>query len=82
MPAASYFDNLLKVLRISDILISIVKSISFGMIISAVSLYYGFRVERASTEIPVAGQKAVSAALVWYIIVDILLSALYYSALV
>ncbi|GHT99616.1 hypothetical protein FACS1894142_7410 [Spirochaetia bacterium] len=82
MPAVSYFDNLLKVLSISDILISIVKSISFGMIISAVSLYYGFRVERASTEIPVAGQKAVSAALVWYIIVDILLSALSYSALV
>jgi phospholipid/cholesterol/gamma-HCH transport system permease protein len=35
-------------------------------------------VERASTEIPVAGLRAVGAAFGWCIVVDILLSALYY----
>ncbi|MDR3170802.1 MAG: ABC transporter permease [Treponema sp.] len=81
MPAAVYFSNLLQVLSLHDILISIVKSLSFGAIISIVALLKGFGVERASTEVPVAGLKAVSSSFAWCIIVDILLSALYYSAL-
>ncbi|MDR3334603.1 MAG: ABC transporter permease [Treponema sp.] len=81
MPAAVYFSNLLQVLSLYDILISIVKSLSFGVIISIGALLKGFGVERASTEVPVAGLKAVSSSFAWCIIVDILLSALYYSAL-
>ena len=38
----------------------------------------GLEVERASTEIPVAGLKSVGAAFGWCITVNILLSALYY----
>ena len=79
MPASVYFDNLLHILSIQDILISLVKSVSFGMIISTVAVIQGFSVERASTEIPVAGLKAVSSAFKWCIIVDIILSAVYYS---
>jgi phospholipid/cholesterol/gamma-HCH transport system permease protein len=41
----------------------------------------GFSVERASTEIPIVGLKSVGACFVWCIIVDVLLSALYYTAL-
>ena len=82
MPAEVYFDNLLQALTLPDILISIIKSISFGMIISIVALIKGFSVERASTEIPVAGLQAVSTSFAWCIIVDILLSALYYTALI
>lgn len=78
MPASVYFGNLLQVLSIKDILISIIKSIAFGTIISSVALFHGFAVERASTEIPVAGLRAVSSAFAWCILVDILLSAVYY----
>ncbi len=76
-----YFDSLLQNLTMSDILISLVKSIIFGMIISIVAVTRGFAVERASTEIPVAGLKAVSYAFGWCIVADVILSALYYSAL-
>jgi phospholipid/cholesterol/gamma-HCH transport system permease protein len=79
MPASIYFDNLLQSLRLPDIVISIVKSLGFGMIISVVAIIEGFAVERASTEIPVAGLRAVGSTFGWCIILDILLSALYYS---
>ncbi|MDR1239643.1 MAG: ABC transporter permease [Treponema sp.] len=81
MPAEIYFDNLLQSLYFQDIFISIVKSIAFGMIISVVAITEGFSVERASTEVPVAGLRAVSSAFAGCIVVDILLSALYYMVL-
>jgi phospholipid/cholesterol/gamma-HCH transport system permease protein len=81
MPAEYYFSNLLEALGIYDILISIVKSVSFGMIIGVLAIVNGFSVERASTEIPVVGLKSVGASFAWCIIVDVLLSAVYYTAL-
>jgi phospholipid/cholesterol/gamma-HCH transport system permease protein len=81
LPASIYFNNLLQNLTLSDIVISMVKSVSFGMIIAIVAVIQGFSVERASTEIPVAGLRAVGTAFAWCIMVDILLSALYYTAL-
>jgi phospholipid/cholesterol/gamma-HCH transport system permease protein len=78
LPASVYFGNLLEVLTLADITVSIVKSISFGIIISVVALSRGLAVERASTEVPVAGLKAVGASFGWCIIVNIIISALYY----
>jgi phospholipid/cholesterol/gamma-HCH transport system permease protein len=78
MPAAVYFDHLLRALTLPDLLISTIKSLCFGMVISTVALIRGFAVERASTEIPVAGLKAVSSSFAGCILVDILLSAVYY----
>jgi phospholipid/cholesterol/gamma-HCH transport system permease protein len=81
LPAAVYFSSLLQSLTLPDLCISVVKSLSFGMIISLVAIIRGFSVERASTEIPVAGLRAVGTAFGWCIVVDILLSALYYMIL-
>jgi len=78
LPASVYFSNLLETLTIQDILVSIVKSISFGMIIAIVAINRGLAVERASTEIPVAGLKSVGAAFGWCISLDIAISAMYY----
>ena len=78
LPASVYFGNLLEILSFSDILISLVKSIGFGMLISIVAINRGFAVERASTEIPVAGLRAVGAAFGSCIFLNIVLSDLYY----
>jgi phospholipid/cholesterol/gamma-HCH transport system permease protein len=78
LPASVYFGNLLEILTLQDILISVVKSICFGILISTVAISRGFSVERASTEIPVAGLKTVGASFGWCIILDTMLSALYY----
>ena len=79
MHASIYFDYLLQALTLPDIIISVIKSISFGMIISTVALMRGFAVERASTEIPVAGLRAVGPAFGWCIVVSVILSVVYYS---
>ena len=81
MPMGYYFSNLLLNLSLSDILLSIVKSIAFGTIISIGAVIHGFSVERASTEVPVAGLRAVSSAFALCIVVAILISAMYYIVL-
>jgi phospholipid/cholesterol/gamma-HCH transport system permease protein len=78
MPASVYFGNLLNALSLPDLLVSIVKSIFFGAIIAVIAMVQGLSVERASTEIPVAGLKAVSFSFGWCITVDIVISAVYY----
>ena len=78
MPMEYYFTNLLQNLKIQDILIMLLKSIACGAIISMVAVIQGFSVERATTEVPVAGLKAVGSAFASVIVVNILLSALYY----
>jgi phospholipid/cholesterol/gamma-HCH transport system permease protein len=81
LPADYYFGNLLHSLSVQDIFISIIKSIAFGMVISIGAITEGLSVERARTEVPVAGLKAVSNAFAGCIVVAIILSAMYYIAL-
>jgi phospholipid/cholesterol/gamma-HCH transport system permease protein len=78
MPVAHYFSNLLQNLNLRDLMLTVVKSITFGAIISVVAVIQGFSVERASTEVPVAGLRAVSSAFALCIVVNVLLSVLYY----
>jgi len=78
LPAEYYFSNLLMSLKIQDIFILILKSVSFGMIISIVAITEGLAVERASTEVPVAGLRAVSNAFACCIVLNIILSAMYH----
>ncbi|MDR0301783.1 MAG: ABC transporter permease [Treponema sp.] len=81
MPMAHYFTNLLQSLNIRDLLLTITKSVAFGAIISTVAIIQGFSVERSSTEVPVAGLRAVGSAFALCIVVDVLLSVLYYLVL-
>jgi len=80
-PMNYYFKNLLQNLNIQAVLFSIIKSIIFGAIISVVAVIQGFSVERASTEVPVAGLRAVSGAFAICIVVNVILSVLYYLVL-
>lgn len=69
--SGSYITGLLKELTLPIIGSSCAKSVFFGMVISIVSTYFGFNVERASTEIPVAGIQAVGKSFFGIIIVDV-----------
>jgi phospholipid/cholesterol/gamma-HCH transport system permease protein len=80
-PVELYFGSLMQQLTVRDIFLSFIKSLSFGAIISTVAVIQGFSVERASTEVPVAGLRAVSSAFAVCIVVNVLLSVLYYVAL-
>ena len=77
-----FVSNIIQSMTVADFCISATKSILFGMIISTIAILEGFSVEYASTEIPVAGLRAVGKSFVWIIALDLALSALYYTALV
>lgn len=75
---SDYIRNLFLSLDLKIILISILKSLVFGMIISGSATLYGFSAGRASTDIPLAGLKAVSKAFLYIIISDVFITVLSY----
>jgi phospholipid/cholesterol/gamma-HCH transport system permease protein len=79
VPIGEYMTQLLKVLTPSDLLISCVKALVFGTVISLVACYQGFRVQKASTEVPQAGIRAVGRCFTFCIIADAMLILIYYS---
>jgi phospholipid/cholesterol/gamma-HCH transport system permease protein len=75
-----YFRNLLSALAPGDLLFGLLKSLVFGVIVSVVSLYRGFEVERSSTEVPVAGIRAVGSGFMLCIVADIVLTFVHYAS--
>ena len=76
---SDYLRNLFLSLELKIILISVLKSIVFGMIISGSATLYGFNAGRASTEIPMAGLHAVSNAFLFIILADVFITVLSYT---
>ena len=74
-----YFRNLFAALTPGDLLSGFAKSLVFGVIISVVSLYRGFAVERSITEVPVAGIKAVGSSFMLCIFADVAMTAIQYA---
>ncbi len=73
-----YFQGIFSALTISAILTSLIKSLLFGVIISISATYCGFAVERASTEVPVAGINAVGKSILGVILFDVFIIAVPY----
>jgi phospholipid/cholesterol/gamma-HCH transport system permease protein len=73
-----YLFNLMNALSVGDVFFSILKSAVSGMIISTVAVYYGFKVEQASTEVPVMAIKSVGQGFILLILANAFLTAVYY----
>lgn len=73
-----YFKNLFTALSLRTITISIIKSLVFGMIISGCATLYGFSTGRASTEIPMAGLKAVTKSFLYLILAYVFITVITY----
>jgi len=78
VPFFEYYSGLLAALRLVDVLTGLVKSLVFGALVSLISIYQGFSVVRASTEVPQAGIRAVSQAMIGLVVADGLITALSY----
>lgn len=75
---SEYFAGILQNITIVDIFFSLLKSFVFGIVTATTALLQGFSVERAMTEIPVAGLRAVGTSFVCCIIADVILTVLFY----
>lgn len=73
-----YFQNLIAALKLSDIVVCLVKSFAFGIIISSVATYHAFKVKVASTEIPQVVIKAVGQGFVFCIVANVIITLVYY----
>lgn len=69
--AYGYFDGIFNAITFSTLFISGLKSLLFGFVVAISATYYGFNVERASTEIPVAGIQAVGHGIAGIVAVDV-----------
>jgi len=78
IPFLEYFRNLLAQLSAKDIFSSLLKSFVFGVIISTVATYNGFRVQRSSTEIPQYVIKSVGQGFIYCIIANAVITLIYY----
>ncbi|MBN2534729.1 MAG: ABC transporter permease [Spirochaetales bacterium] len=78
MQFMEYFQNLLAALKLSDIVVCLVKSFVFGVIISIVATYNAFKVKVSSTEIPQVVIKAVGQGFVLCIIANVIITLVYY----
>jgi phospholipid/cholesterol/gamma-HCH transport system permease protein len=78
IPFLEYWGNLIVTLKPADVFFSLLKSLVFGMVVAIVATYQGFKVERAITETPLAGIRAVGQGFVFCIFIDAALSLLSY----
>ncbi|MBU0937168.1 MAG: ABC transporter permease [Spirochaetes bacterium] len=79
MALSEYLGGLLATLKVSDLISGLTKAFIFGVIVSVVSTYQGFSVNRSSTEIPVAGIRAVGQSFMLIIIADVIVTLIQYA---
>lgn len=73
-----YYNGLMNSIHLIDIGTGLFKSLVFGGLVSLISVYQGFSVLRASTEIPQAGIRAVGQALVALVLANGIVTAISY----
>jgi phospholipid/cholesterol/gamma-HCH transport system permease protein len=78
---AEYLGNLLATLTIADVWSGLTKALVFGVVVSVVATFQGFSVNRASTEIPVAGIKAVAQSFMLIIVADVIVTLIQYATI-
>lgn len=78
-PIGEYMGALMSTLTVADVLSGLVKALVFGIVVSVVATYQGFSVNRSSTEIPVAGIKAVGHCFILIILADVLVTLVQYA---
>ena len=78
VPVLEYFRALLRALQLRDIVSTLVKSFVFGVIVSVVATFQGFKVSASVTEIPRAAIKAVGQGFVLCFLADALITLVSY----
>jgi phospholipid/cholesterol/gamma-HCH transport system permease protein len=78
IPFLEYFRAVLSTLQVRDIVSTFVKSFVFGVIISVVATYQGFRVNTSVTEVPPAAIKSVGQGFVLCFLADAIITLIYY----
>ncbi|MEZ4388084.1 MAG: ABC transporter permease [Candidatus Krumholzibacteriia bacterium] len=77
VPLGEYLHNLVSALNGGDIASSVIKSLVFGNILATVATYYGFKVERAVTEVPQKTIASLGASMTLCIVANVVITILF-----
>ncbi len=78
IPFAEYLHGLLGAIQLRDVLATLMKSFAFGIILSVVATFQGFKVSMSVTEIPPAAIKAVGQGFVLCFLADAVITLITY----
>ncbi len=78
IPMSGYLDQIAKAISAVDIAVGIVKALCFGFSITAICFVHGFKTATSITSIPVAAAKAAVECFFYCLIINILISILFY----
>lgn len=78
LPLGEYLGNLVMVMTAGDLLTSLIKSIVFGVILGTIATYYGFKVERAVTEVPQKTIQSLGVSMALCIVANTVISFLFH----
>lgn len=71
MTATRYFDIVFASLAVRDVWLTIVKGITFGMVIGTVPAFHGLRTPRAATQVPIAASQSVVVSIVGIFVLSV-----------
>jgi len=78
IPLGNFLEQIGKAITGADIAVGIVKALCFGVIITVTSLIHGFNIKRNITEIPMGTSKAAIESVIYCLIANIIISAVFY----
>ncbi len=67
-----------KAITPTDLIVGILKAFSFGISITVISLYHGFKTPKVFTYIPVSAAKSAVECFFWCMVINIFISAVFY----
>jgi phospholipid/cholesterol/gamma-HCH transport system permease protein len=73
----AFMNDFFSVLKLSNVIMSLLKSVLFGLIIAITASYQGMRVRKASTEVPQNTIRAVVSSIFTVIVADIFITWLF-----
>jgi len=73
-----FLEKMIKAMVLSDLTISLLKGLIFGIVISIICTFYGFSVKLSSTEVPQMTTKAVVNSIILLFLMDGIVTFIYY----
>ncbi len=67
-----------KAVTATDLFVGLLKALSFGISITVISLYHGFKTLKVFTYIPASASKSAVECFFWCMVINIFISAVFY----
>lgn len=78
VPMSNFLYQIARSITLADICVGLMKTILFGVTITATCLYRGFEMKRQITEVPVATSKSAIECFLYCLVINVFISVIFY----